>query len=264
MLKNKNQNYGGIIMKKLIAIMLCSVMTASLVGCSDLFETFTDSVSEEDVRGEQITNKESVEEDSEEKDATEESETEETETENNEKEFSMGKTDGLVYENEFIGIGCALDSNWRFYSDEEIMELNNFATDAAGEEFEKLLQEANIIYDMYATSDNELDNINVNLEKMSKLQLNKLVIKDTLEQTIPMLRDAYSNMGYTDFQAELDTVNIEGEEIDCLSMSAQIDGLNVYQKTFGIKCNGYLASITVTAYKENTVDSIVEKFYFVE
>jgi len=228
-------------MKKIIVIILCFSMMLSLAACFN-------SSSEEDIRGNQFSS-EKVPEDS--------------KTENTE-EFSRGKTENLVYENEFIGIGCALESNWRFYSDEEIMEINNVTAGIAGEEFEEILQEADIIYDMYAINENQLDNINVNLEKMSKLILDSLVIEDALEGNISILKDAFSNMGYSDLQAELDTVNIEGEELTCLYTSGEINGLKMYQKIFSVKCNGYLATFTITTYEENTVDSIIERFYFIK
>lgn len=248
-------------MKKLIAIMLCSVMTVSLAGCSTFFETITDSASEEDVRGKQITNKES-DEDPVEENETDETETSETET--NEKEFSIGKTDGLVYENEFIGIGCNLESNWRFYSDEEIKQINNISVELAGEDFEKMMENAEVIYDMYAVSDNEMDNIVVNLEKSNKLLINQLNLRDNLENSIPMIESALGNMGYTNLETELDTITIEGKELDCLCVSGEINGLKMYQKGFAIKCNGYLANISVTTYDENNADSIIENFYFVD
>ena len=126
------------------------------------------------------------------------------------------------------------------------------------------MQEADLIYDMFAISDNQLDNINVNLEKMNKSALDSLVIEDVLKESILTIQDVFSNMGYTDLQAELDMVNIEGKNINCLYMSGKINDLKMYQKIFQIKCIGYLATITITTYEENTVDSIVEKFYFVK
>ena len=228
-------------MKKLLATMLCAVMMISLVACSG-------SPSEEEVRGEQTSNEESQDE----------SEVESTE------EFSLGETENLVYENKFIGIGCKLESDWYFYNDEEIMELNNNTSDEAGEDFEEIMKEADLIYDMYAICDDQLDNINVNLEKMSKSVLDSLVIEDSLEATIPMLEEAFTNMGYTNLQAGIDTIRIEGEELTCLYSSGEVNGLKMYQKIFPIKCDGYLANITITTYEEDTVDSLAESFYFVK
>ena len=109
-------------MKKLIVIMLCLMMMTSLIACSK-------SPSEGEVRGEQTTNEKTQEE---------------SEAETSEKEFSLGETDGLVYENKFIGIGCTLEDNWSFYSDEEIMELNNYTADVAGEDYEKIMEGADL------------------------------------------------------------------------------------------------------------------------
>ena len=169
-------------MKKLIMMLLCGVLSVSFVACS--------SSPSEEVREEQ-----------------------------NSKEFELGKIDGFVYENNFIGIGCALDSDWYFYSEEEIQELNNYKAEVAGEKY---------------------------------------------EATIPAIEETYSNMGYGDLKIEVDTLNLADKEFTCLKSSGDINGLKMYQKIFPIKCNGYLASITVTTYEEDTTDELLSKFYFIE
>ena len=136
-------------MKKWMTMILSFMMALLLVACSG---------AEEDVRGEQS-----------------ESETIE------EKEFSMGETDGLVYENKFIGIGCTLEDDWYFYTDDEIMALNNYTAGVAGEEYVEIMEGSDLIYDMYAMNDNQYDNINVNLEKMNRSELDSLVIADAFE-----------------------------------------------------------------------------------
>ena len=116
----------------------------------------------------------------------------------------------------------------------------------------------------YGICDDQLDNINVNLEKMSKSVLDSLVIEDSLEATIPMLEEAFTNMGHTNLQAGIDKIRIEGEELTCLYSSGEVNGLKMYQKIFPIKCDGYLANITITTYEEDTGDSLAESFYFVK
>lgn len=229
-------------MKKWITIIMCLMMMFSLIACSD-------SPSEEEVRGAQTANEETQEENGE---------------ESAENEFSLGTTDGLIYENKFIGIGCTLEDSWYFYSDDEIMQLNNYVEDVAGEEYEEIMKDADLVYDMYAISDNQMDNINVNLEKMDKLSLEKLVVEDSLEAGVPIMKDTFSNMGYSSFEAEIDKISIEGKEFTCLSSIGEIDGVKMYQKLFPIKCNGYLANITITTYGEDLVDELVGRFYFVE
>ena len=219
-------------MKKWMTMILSFMMAFLLVACSG---------TEEEVRGERT-----------ESEATEE------------KEFSMGETDGLVYENKFIGIGCTLESDWYFYTDEEIMALNNYTAGVAGEEYAEIMEGSELIYDMYAMNDNQYDNINVNLEKMNRSELDSLVIADAFKESIPILRDTYENMGYTDWTGEVSTVNIEDKEYTCIYSTGKIQGLEMYQKTFSMKCSGYLASVTITTYGEDKVDSLAERFYFVE
>jgi hypothetical protein len=134
----------------------------------------------------------------------------------------------------------------------------------AGEEYEKMMKEADLIYDMYAISGNQLDNININLEKINNSVLNNVVISSMLEETVPALKETYGNMGYTNIQTELSKVSIEGKEFTCLYVTGEINGLKMYQKLLPIKCNGYMANITITTYNQNTVDSLIENFYLVK
>lgn len=277
-------------MKKLLTMMLCSLTILSLAACSK-------ALSEDEVRGEQITNEtpaeeevseempaaeetpeespaekaseeasaEKTEEKSEEETSNETVSGEEVDTEENgEESFSMGDAEGLVYENDFIGLGCKLDEGWSFYTDEQIMELNNYTADIAGEEFEEMLANAQVIYDMFAVDERQMNNINVNLEKIDNRLLMSVEVSDIYEQNLPMLKEIFNGMGYVNVQAELITVTIDGEEFSGMSLSGEINGLNVYQKSIGVKCVGYLASISVTTYMEDTTDDIFSKFYLVD
>lgn len=228
-------------MKKLFMSM-CLIMMVSLVACSD-------SDSKENNQEGQVSIEKAQEEST---------------VEIIEKEFELGQIENLVYENKFIGIGYAIESNWRFYNEEEIMELNNYTMDVAGEEYKEIVQEAALIYDMYAISDNQLDNININLEKMDNSIIDNLVVEDSLKNTIPILLDTYNNIGYSNVQGELDKISIENEKFTCLKLTGEINGLQMYQKIIPIKCNGYLANITITTYEEDTVDLLAQQFYFVK
>ncbi len=253
-------------MKKLLTMMLCTLTILSMAACSK-------APSEEEVRGEQITKETPAEEDSSDESAKDESATDENVTEDatadaeaaeTEESFSMGISEGLVYENDFIGLGCALDEGWSFYTDEQIMELNNYTADVAGEEFEEMLENAQVIYDMFAVDENQMNNINVNLEKIDNRLLMSVEVSDIYEQNVPMLKELFNSMGYVNVQSELITVTIGGEEFSGVSLSGEINGLKVYQKSIGVKCVGYLASISVTTYMEDTTDEIFSKFYLVD
>ena len=180
-----------------------------------------------------------------------------------ESEFSVGKINGLVYENAFIGIGCKLDSNWSFSSDEEIRQMNNITTDIMGAEYQEILENADIVYDMAAIHANGLDNINVNLQKVNPLQLAALDLNAHYETQFDMLRDAFENMGYTNIRLEVGQVTIGGENLPVLFNRADIGEYTICQVCIAIKCNGYLANVTVSTFDESTLNDLLACFYLI-
>lgn len=187
-----------------------------------------------------------------------------SDTNSSTEEFSLGKITGNVYKNDFIGISYKLDENWTFYNDEQIKELNNIAIDMAGDEFEELVKNATIVYDMYATDSDQLNNININLEKVSNTKLLSLNIAGNFKTLIPMLEDSFKNMGYENINCEITSVDVDGKTLDALHTTAEINGVNMYQTIFQKKCNGYLASMTITTYFYDAISDLIDNFYWTE
>lgn len=179
-----------------------------------------------------------------------------------EKEFSLGVTSGDTYESEFIGIGCELEDGWTFYSEEQIKQLNSAATDMAGEEYQKLVEQATVVYDMYACDASQLNNININLEKAEPSEIESLNFKENFELLAPTITQTFENMGYTNAEYEVTTVNVDGKTLDALRTTAEIQGIKMYQAVFSVKCNGYIASAAVTTYYEDTINDILDRFYW--
>lgn len=265
-------------MKKLLTMLLCGIAVMAMVACSD-----ADVPSEDEVRGEQTTkedaeDKETVDEETADEETTDEEakdeETKDDETttdeetadvdESEEEDFALGKTDGLVYENAFIGLGCTLPSEWTFYSDEQIMELNNYTADVMGEEYEELMKSAQLVYDMYAVDGGEMNSINVTLEKIDNRMLAGIDVADIYAQNVPVFEEMYKGMGYSNVVVEQATFDIGGEDFAGIEISAEINGFSIYQKCFGVKCNGYLASIAITTYEEDNTDAVLSSFYLVD
>lgn len=231
-------------MKRISVLLMVLMLAVTAQGCG----------SEEDVRG-TITNEaeEAVmpEEEISEEDASE-------------AEFSMGNTDGTNYESSFIGLGYQLNEGWSFYTDEQIMELNNATADMAGEEYQELMSEATLIYDMFAADAEGLNNININLEKVNPVQLLALDLSQNFEAAVPTMETAYENMGYSNFVYEVSTAEIDGKEVDTLHITVSINDVNVYQTLFAVKCNGYLANVAVTTYFEDNTAQVLDRIYWVE
>lgn len=218
-------------MKKLLACLLVLAMVLSVAACGG----------PEDVRGTKG-------------DSTPASQDE---------EFSLGENDGLKYESKFIGIGCTLPKGWSFYTDEQIKELNNLTQEMAGEEFTEAIENATVVYDMYATSEDMASNCIVNLEKTNAVVLLALDVKDVYKNQQETIKAAYENMGAEDVTFEISTVTIGDKSFDCMNMSAKLYEVTLNQTMFCIKCNGYLASVAITADSAEAVADVLDCFYLV-
>ncbi len=265
-------------MKKLLTTLLCGLAMMTMVACGN-----ADEPSEDEVRGKQTTKEEAEDKDTVDEDADEDAKDEEAkdaevaddetageevaedaDTEESDDEFSLGKTDGLVYENAFIGLGCTLPSDWSFYTDEEIMELNNYTADFMGEEYEEMVKNAQIVYDMYAVDGTDMNSINVTLEKIDNRMLAGIDVADIYAQNKSAFETMYTSMGCSNVLVNQVTIDIEGEEFAGIEISAEINGYTLYQKCFGVKCNGYLASLAITTYGDISPDDILANFYLVD
>ncbi len=230
-------------MKKIIGFLLLFMLIFTVCGCQN---------NDIDVRGKY------------ENDTTNVSSDISSDTNSSTEEFSLGNIAGNVYKNDFIGISYKLDKNWTFYNEEQIKELNNIAVDMAGDEFKESVKNATIVYDMYATDSDQLDNININLEKVSNSKLLLLNIVENMKKLIPDIKDAFRNMGYENINCEIINVEVDGKTLDALHTTSEINGVNVYQTLFQKKCNGYLASIAITTVFEDTISNLIDNFDWIE
>ena len=229
-------------MKKIICMLLSIVIILSLCGCFSGKSNVVD-----DTLGEATT-----------EDLTQESSAEEQEEDlqENQSEFSFGQVENNVYTNEFLGLSCALPSDWEFYSEEKILELNNITKEYIDDDYKEQIENATIIYDMFAqTSKDNIKNINVNLEKLNPVQAALLDIKSALEAQKEAIISTYQNMGYTNVQVTFQKVIVDNKEYDSTKIVAKTQGIDFYAMAFTFKKSDYLVNVTVcSAGKDNTSD----------
>ena len=87
-----------------------------------------------------------------------------------EPEFSMGKISGGTYRNDFLGLSCTIPQGWEFYSEEQLLQLNNIVGEFMDEEVQEQLKNANMVFDMFAQNAIGDSSINVNMEKLAATQ----------------------------------------------------------------------------------------------
>ena len=180
------------------------------------------------------------------------------------REFELGDIDGKNYENEFIGLGCMLDDEWTFHTEEQMRELNNIAEEILSDDFEEAVANAEIVYDMSASHSNQTDSINVNMEKVKASTLAKLDLSENFEAVFDMVKTEYLKLGYTNIEHEIGTVEIDGKEFTAMNITANTQTVTMYQTLIAVKCTGYLANIAITTAGEDRTDAILDRFYVVK
>ena len=218
-------------MKKFLCFALIAVMLFSMAAC-------TLEEKDDDVRG-SITSDQNAEE-----------------------KFSLGTTENNRYENEFLGLSCTLSSDWVFYTEEEILELNNIVKGAMDEDVAAAIENANLIYDMYASNTVNSSTVNVNLEKHTALQVAAMNLKTVIESQFPALEDTYKNMGCTSVNIQYKKVTVDGKELDGAEIAAEIAGQDFRCILFCFKKGRYLANIAVAGFGADNVQAILNCFTF--
>ena len=220
-------------MKKLLALLLAIVMVFSLfVACSNDKDDEDDDKKASEEKTSSVTTKE-----------------------------LMGEIDGNVYENTFIGIGCRLPDSWTYLSQSELNEMNGIVMDIIDDEALTAYLDASVFYSMMATS-GFVDNCNINLEKVSSVTLESMDVAEYLEESMPTLEQTYDSMGATNFQYEITTVKLDGKVVDCIYTNVSLNGVDMVQCVIVLKCDGYLANISLTAYSDKNLEALLGYFYW--
>ncbi len=229
-------------MKKIVSVLLAFLMLAALCGCGsgiDVNKLLNSSETASTPSDEPVTS-----------DSDEEA------------EFSAGKTVNNVYKNDFLGITCTLPSEWVFYTDDQIAKLNNQTVNAMDDDTASLVNQANIIYDMYAQNPNDGSNVNINLEEFTAIQMAVMDVKKTLEGQFDMLKSTYQNMGFSNINIYYDKITVGGKEVDGARLTADINGVNFYAVMFCFKKGNYLANVSLSSIQTNRTADILNCFNF--
>lgn len=179
-------------------------------------------------------------------------------------EFALGEVKGNKYESDFIGLGFTLPEGWSFYTDEEIAELNNYVGDMADQNYLDLMKNATLVYDMMAASSSGTDNIMVVLEKKPNAVLKNLNLKQSLEASFNAFKSSFESMGYKNITHEITTVKIDGKTFDVMNIFGSVYGVKLQQSCILMKCNGYLATVTVTSVDEAGTAPLLENIYLLK
>lgn len=201
-----------------------------------------------------------------------EAETTEAAETTEENPVSLGRMEGGIYTNEYAGFACNLDSNWTYYSAEELQELPEntkelFEGTAVGDSVEGL----EFISDMMAENVNDLTTMNVLYQKLSlqeRLLYTAMTEEEIADATLAQsdaLIESYTQAGMDVTSMEKVTFSFLGEEHTGIRTLGSTNGVDFYiLQVFDYHAGQYAVTLTLTSFVEDKTESLLDLFYAVE
>lgn len=243
-------------MKRIVSLILAAMMLLSMTACGSKpadvrGEVETVAATEAQIQGEVETAP-----------ATEAPETEPAEEaeEAEEVDVQLGTTASNTYTNKFLKLRCTLDSDWEFYTDEEIRELNQLTQDSLSDQYAEMVKNADTLQDMYAINNETGETVNITISKMSLFAGAVLTTEDYADMAIPQLGPALESAGMTDVQVSKDTISFTGEDTTALRITCKVDGYDLFETMAVLKRGAYIICITSASYVEDTTMGALDAF----
>lgn len=200
-----------------------------------------------------------------------------TEPESN---LSLGRMEGGIYTNEYVGYACTLDSNWSFMSAVEMEQtLDNTTAMLSGSELAEAMGDVQQFNDMMAENANDLTHMNVLYQKLTmqqRLMYAVMTEEQIVDATLELKDDliaAFEQAGILVSSMEKETVTFMGEERVAIRTEAVIavqteSGTQEIPyftlQLFDYQLGEYSVTTTLASYVEDNTDSLMELFYKLE
>lgn len=183
--------------------------------------------------------------------------------------LAIGRVEGGVYTNEYIGIAAALNENWAFYTAEELQELPGLANDAfEGTELGELAKEMEHFTDMQAENVNDLTVLSIGYQhfdlaaRLTYAQMTEEEIVDVTLDQKDMLIEAYTQGGIDTECIEKKNVRFLGKEHCALYTVASVEGTPCYiLQLYAYNLGEWGVTMTFTSYVEDKTESLLDLFY---
>lgn len=194
------------------------------------------------------------------------------ETEPLDANLSLGRMEGGIYTNEYVGYGCKLDSNWTYLSAKELQQIPDTVTNAvSGTELGDALANIQQFTDMMVENATDLTTMNVLYQKQSLQERmafmamgEDFTIDITLQQSDALI-EAYAQAGIMVNSMEKVKVTFLGEERAALHTSATVQGVPYYiLQFFDFDLGSYTVTTTLASYQEDRTAELATLFYKLE
>lgn len=175
-----------------------------------------------------------------------------------------GTVSGYKYENSFLGIGCELDENWTYASEEELSQIIGLTAEMFDDEYADKLKEQDMFYDMMAVTEEGLVSINVVIQNIGLLYgvaLSEEKYLDVAEETVTQ---ELGSAGMDNVKTARITKDFAGSEHNGIHISSTIQGVPYYCTQMCIKQGKYIATISLYSFSEDLGDELISYFYAIE
>lgn len=178
------------------------------------------------------------------------------------KSYTAGKVDGSIYTNAYFGFAVTLseDFGWTYFTDDQIAQVTGQVADALDSEtFNKMLENGQTITEMYAMRD-DYATVNVNVENLGAVNGAKLDESAYVDASLETLPDQLATAGFTNVVLHKTTLPFAGAEHYGISISAQVQGVDLEETLVCVKVGNYVAVVTAVTYTDDSPADILAAF----
>ena len=181
---------------------------------------------------------------------------------------ARGKIEHNVYTNDSIGMSFSPAEGWVFLSDEEIAGLYSTAVENYfAEETGEIIENADVIYDLYAYNAETGGSLNVNFENLGILYGENYDEESYLAASRENIAAQLLESGMPLSKADFTEVKVHGKKYPCLVLEINMIGEGglaypIKEMLFARKVGSYMGVVTVTAMTDNEISEILDMIKF--
>lgn len=260
--------------KRVLTLLLTVVMCTALCACGgDPVKGSTTSGEEKSPAG--SVTESTVEESTVTERTVEESKTEEvqesqsaasSETSDEEAALTFGSVNGSVYVSDWAGLKVEFDETWVLANEEQLAQMNGYAVDTVTDDnLKTILENSDLIYDMYAQNLVNGSSMNVIYQKVNPLMGAIANDESIVDANLTQYKDILLGSGYQEVSvAEKRTMTIAGQEKKVIYCEATIQNVHVKLVQFFYLKGNYIWCATVGLVEEmageTTIDELMAMF----
>lgn len=175
--------------------------------------------------------------------------------------FEPGTNSSSVYNNSYFGISFRLPQNWIFADEAQLQEMNHAISDThSAEEIRAALGEGQCWFDMYATSDDGYQNVNITVQNIKAVYGAPADAETLADASLEPLKTALTGQGAQDLSIHKETMTFAGEPAVCLRINGTIEGIPFHETQTYMENGSYILCATAVSYSDDKTASALKSF----